>query len=790
DATYQLGKVFSDVSELSLPSSYEKDSVYAATIHSMEWDSKLKMASSPKMGKKELEAFERKYKAYFEDKKPMFLDWSDDSAAANFHLVCEANEYFMVEKGSEVPLFKRCKLDELPAFFEHADKAAKWFFVRNLDNPLSALKKGLIEIEVTKYEADNEYQAQPVRWDKPIDLNYGVVAKGQPRISVAVKSSYGQPLNASIVWLSSDFDIDNGYVQGGKGVLLQGIPFYMARWSDKNKEWNEKVFVAMPKPLQDFGVTEAKEYLKVIVSTKDIDTSSYNQKALPFDEAYYKNRKVVTRSAGTAKGGGGDEEETEPEVEAKDDWTAFTIPLRIVKSASSGKIDEVSYRAEILGHEIKVPKGFKAEINAGGVAQGRRSTGLTEPISLQNDEAIQPYVLSQGLATGTPLTTLELRNVENKDLVTAENPMEMSLSGVAEDEIVFSYGYDADAGLYYPVGFEDKTSGALRIETLPDPTADGQRSLGGSIVLFLKKVVLETVKIDYTDLYKLRSVTLPDDLAEKPVYEEDLIKIRQEVAGAKRILLCAHGIIGDTTEMVKFVRRISLAKPYDLILAFDYENLDTEIEDIAAQFKSKLAGIGLGEGHGKTLHVVAHSMGGLVSRWFYEQMNGDKVISHLVMVGTPNNGSQWGTAAQFVSVGLGFALNFLELAKPVQTLLKFLGRYGDKALTSLKQMQPGSDFMKKLNSKPFNTVRYSIIAGDVFSIRTTEEQAFFEKLAIRAMKLVAKPVFRDANDIACTVKSIQGVSGANSVAAIACDHMSYFVDVRGLRALEEVMAKL
>jgi alpha-beta hydrolase superfamily lysophospholipase len=49
-----------------------------------------------------------------------------------------------------------------------------------------------------------------------------------------------------------------------------------------------------------------------------------------------------------------------------------------------------------------------------------------------------------------------------------------------------------------------------------------------------------------------------------------------------------------------------------------YESLQTTIEENARILKHRLAEAGLGPQHGKSLHIVAHSTGGLVSRWFIE----------------------------------------------------------------------------------------------------------------------------------------------------------------------------
>ena len=39
------------------------------------------------------------------------------------------------------------------------------------------------------------------------------------------------------------------------------------------------------------------------------------------------------------------------------------------------------------------------------------------------------------------------------------------------------------------------------------------------------------------------------------------------------------------------------------------------------------------------VNVIVHSMGGLVTRWYIEQMDGSKNVHKLVMLGTPNPGS-------------------------------------------------------------------------------------------------------------------------------------------------------
>ena len=90
------------------------------------------------------------------------------------------------------------------------------------------------------------------------------------------------------------------------------------------------------------------------------------------------------------------------------------------------------------------------------------------------------------------------------------------------------------------------------------------------------------------------------DGAMKPI--RDTIQVRDRVAKAQHILLFVHGIIGDTQSMVPSVRlaRLADARPlaslYDLVLTFDYENLNTTIEDNGRLFKKRLEAVASGRG--------------------------------------------------------------------------------------------------------------------------------------------------------------------------------------------------
>src|SRR5690606_37572066 len=218
------------------------------------------------------------------------------------------------------------------------------------------------------------------------------------------------------------------------------------------------------------------------------------------------------------------------------------------------------------------------------------------------------------------LSVLELSNIQGKDSINAENPLAVNIQrSIAADEMIIPMGYDPETKMYFPLGFS-LDSGEIMIQSLPDESPVKTRSLFGSVKIFFQKIVLSHLGFEYKhpQLAKVEFETEGEEFS----YQTDLKKIKAEVAQKQNIVIFIHGIIGDTTEMPKILRRIGeyngapFQNPYDLVLTFDYENLNTRIEQTAKDLKKLLESLGLGAGHSKKLTIIAHSMGGLVSRWF------------------------------------------------------------------------------------------------------------------------------------------------------------------------------
>jgi pimeloyl-ACP methyl ester carboxylesterase len=292
--------------------------------------------------------------------------------------------------------------------------------------------------------------------------------------------------------------------------------------------------------------------------------------------------------------------------------------------------------------------------------------------------------------------------------------------------------------------------------------------------------------------------------------------ITDKVATAKNPLLVIHGFTGDTDAMAASLPNIvaqngrSVTDEYDLILTYDYENLTTSIQDTADLLKGHLKDAGITADKGLT--ILAHSMGGLVSRYFIEKLEGDKLVKQLVMAGTPNAGSPFGKLADWIDSTknvLNMAITFMPGIIP--TAARFLAALrlaqkgldhaadGAEKIKTLPQMKPGSDFLTELNG-PASTVhgvRYSIVAGDASIYRTDEKESrmkrFFDKVLVEVGDLAN---VEHKHDTVVSLKSIKNsdvwkgpgrsISEADLL-TVACHHINYFTTDAGRNALASVL---
>jgi pimeloyl-ACP methyl ester carboxylesterase len=352
----------------------------------------------------------------------------------------------------------------------------------------------------------------------------------------------------------------------------------------------------------------------------------------------------------------------------------------------------------------------------------------------------------------------------------------------------------------------------ITLERLPEPEAT--RSLVGALRILLQKVASEQLGFEF-DYPQLAAVSY-DEQASEMVYDAVAESVKAKVAAASRIAVYVHGIIGESKDMAITAWKHPLmraalpfqSEQYDLILAFDYESLQTQIEATAVDLMDKLTAVGLGPGHGKTLHVFAHSMGGLVSRWMVERVaGGNEMVQHLFLLGTPSGGSPWPKVQQWATVALSIGLNSLAPAAWPVTIVSGLLTLIEKIDVALDEMSPGSPFLKSLAQSPDPGVPYTIVAGNTSLIEAAKpgEKAPVASSGIgRLLSKVLGPTglhdaaslafFKRPNDVAVSVTSVHNVpedrSAVQRKIVIPGDHFTYLTGQAGLSVVGETVSGL
>ena len=317
------------------------------------------------------------------------------------------------------------------------------------------------------------------------------------------------------------------------------------------------------------------------------------------------------------------------------DWRTKTFTVRTIREQKVlDKTKTKLWGFSFLGHPF-----FLADLSFAPITSRTRSTHLGSQLGkMFNSDGLELLNINKPGARGNGMqdnSIIELSNIQNSDTL-ADHPLTINI-----DESLSGDGnvipITMKEGFVIPFGdsmrMEDGST-QIVINKIPEgtdipPSQQGKRSFGRSIWFSLLKVA--GLK---DDIFKIQKVNFEAEGDMRlPISKSD-------VAKANKILVVVHGLIGDTKNIIKHLEFLKEEEHYDLILTFDYENLNTKIEDIAGHFNQNLEALGLSSDDGKQLDILAHSMGGLVSRYLIEHIRqGDNLVDRLVMVGTPNGGS-------------------------------------------------------------------------------------------------------------------------------------------------------
>ena len=727
----------------------------------------------------------------------------------------------------EIPNNQEYTQQDAETIIKRLEHIARWKNILELKTPpTSQIKAGDVEMEVIVTSGQNQCSS---KGDKQESSAKKVSAlRGEytwkndkcnpPRAEIKVTNNTEKELYFHVIELAGNFEIEvPKFFEERSSILLSKKSTHPESIDGK------KLRVGIVDDYLKKGITKYDTVFKLIVSTREFDVTLLRQPGL--DNPPPRNRSTALSGTFNRLMDKVYTRQTWPdEDEFIDNWMTQEVKITLIKPP--GGVDIKSSESTILlpGVELQQHPNLKGKFSINPLPPINRdvNSNIVPPIFLQEETIVQrggqkklsePYNFNMTRGGGGNLSLIEIVDVDNRESVTPENPIKLLVEKqLPADANILPVAYDGE--FFLPLGTAKSVNGKteITIERLPEPITDN-RSLKGSIKILFQKLIYESagqqlgMNFEYP-LLRIANVSESGTVT----YNSNAQEIQNHVASANKILLYIHGIIGDTESMLpslqsaKFVEdgvEKSLKDKYDLVLAFDYENLNTTIQKNAELLKQRLESVGLKANHGKQLDIVAHSMGGLVSRTFIEELGGNQIVQHLVMLGTPNAGSPWPKIQDWAFTALGIGLNQLSTVAWPLNIITGLLVFLEANDNALDQMRIQSDFIQSIAKNSDPNVQYTIIAGDrsirLEALQVTEGnfskiQRLMQKLFGSAVDGVVDKVFlNQPNDIAVTTESIKSVSSQRNPQPriispdAACDHLTYFTSEAGLEALVQAL---
>ncbi|MBV9293121.1 MAG: alpha/beta fold hydrolase [Frankiales bacterium] len=148
-----------------------------------------------------------------------------------------------------------------------------------------------------------------------------------------------------------------------------------------------------------------------------------------------------------------------------------------------------------------------------------------------------------------------------------------------------------------------------------------------------------------------------------------------EAAGTPILLL--HGLV-DNRSIFTLLRRALRRRGFGRVWTMNYHVFTHDLRAAARRLEATVESICQQTGY-ERIHVVGHSMGGIVARYYVQRMGGDARVHTLVTLGSPHAGT---TAARLVPRGVTKQLRpssdvVAELAEPANCRTRFVAFWSD-----------------------------------------------------------------------------------------------------------------
>jgi pimeloyl-ACP methyl ester carboxylesterase len=141
-----------------------------------------------------------------------------------------------------------------------------------------------------------------------------------------------------------------------------------------------------------------------------------------------------------------------------------------------------------------------------------------------------------------------------------------------------------------------------------------------------------------------RTATLRPDPRNRPGEQSPAVRalFAADPLAARIPVLLVHGLV-DNRSVFSVMSRSLRRRGFAHVCTWNYSPLLTDVATGAADLGAHIERICEQTGHDQ-VHVVGHSLGGLISRYYVQRQGGDRRVASLITVGTPHHGSVWAHA--------------------------------------------------------------------------------------------------------------------------------------------------
>ncbi|HVW81698.1 MAG TPA: alpha/beta fold hydrolase [Mycobacteriales bacterium] len=177
-----------------------------------------------------------------------------------------------------------------------------------------------------------------------------------------------------------------------------------------------------------------------------------------------------------------------------------------------------------------------------------------------------------------------------------------------------------------------------------------------------------------------------------------------EAAGTPILLL--HGMV-DNRSIFALLRRNLRRRGFGRVVTMNYRIWTSDVRAAARQLAETVEGICEQTGY-ERIHIVGHSLGGLVARYYVQRLGGDAKVHTLVTLGTPHRGTH---VARIVPAGV------------------------------CQQMVPGSDVLAELDEPaPDCQTRFVSFWSDIDALIVPKQSARLDHPDLTARNILVRGV--------------------------------------------------